>query len=177
MIRLHSTHFIILSGSEYECWLHYVIVCTCISGTSTCNSNLKIRTGPSRPPQSWFCVVFLFIVIIIIMHNQCSPYLTPWSNTSYRLQLPEGLLKWKKYFLKYTFKMLSYDLIRFLHATRKWMNIRNYKVLKYSQLFFLWVIWKENIEERVQVLESIVLNSCVKVPKGDLHKIGLKMRE
>ena len=57
------------------------------------------------------------------------------------------------------------------------MNIRNYKVLKYSQLFFLWVIWKENIEERVQVLESIVLNSCVKVPKIDLHKIGLKMRE
>ena len=57
------------------------------------------------------------------------------------------------------------------------MNIRNYKVLKYSQVFFLWVIWKENIEERVQVLESIVLNSCVKVPTGDLHKIGLKMRE
>ena len=32
-------------------------------------------------------------------------------------------------------------------------------------------------EERVQVLESIVLNSCVKVTTGDLHKIGLKMRE
>ena len=37
--------------------------------------------------------------------------------------------------------------------------------------------WKENIQDQVKLLESIVLNCCVKVTTADLRKIGLKMRE
>ena len=37
--------------------------------------------------------------------------------------------------------------------------------------------WKENIKDRVKLLESIVANCCVKVTTADFCKIGLKMRE
>ena len=37
--------------------------------------------------------------------------------------------------------------------------------------------WKEYIEDRVKLLESIILNYCVKVTMADLRKIGLKIRE
>ena len=34
------------------------------------------------------------------------------------------------------------------------------------------VFWKENIEDRVKLLESNVLNCCLKVATADLRKIG-----
>ena len=37
--------------------------------------------------------------------------------------------------------------------------------------------WKENIEDRVKLLGSNVLNCCLKITTADLHKIGLKTRE
>ena len=37
--------------------------------------------------------------------------------------------------------------------------------------------WKENIEDRVKLCESNVLNFCLKITTADFHKIGLKMRE
>ena len=37
--------------------------------------------------------------------------------------------------------------------------------------------WKEDIEDRVKLLGSNVLNCCLKITTADLHKIGLKMRE
>ena len=36
---------------------------------------------------------------------------------------------------------------------------------------------KESIEDRVELLESDVLNCCLKITMADLYKIGLKMRE
>ena len=49
-------------------------------------------------------------------------------------------------------------------------------VLKYRQLFFLWAT---HFGERAlkTLLESNVLNCCLKITKTDLRKIGLKMRE
>ena len=59
------------------------------------------------------------------------------------------------------------------------MNEYNEKVLKYTQLsFFLGhAFWKENIEDRVKLLELNVLNCFLKMTKADLRKVGLKMRE
>ena len=37
--------------------------------------------------------------------------------------------------------------------------------------------WKENIEDRVKILESIVLNCYVKVTKADLRKIHVGVSE
>ena len=38
--------------------------------------------------------------------------------------------------------------------------------------------WKENIEDRVKLLESNVIECCLKITTANyLHKIGLKMRE
>ena len=37
--------------------------------------------------------------------------------------------------------------------------------------------WKENIEDKVKLLELNVLSCCLNVTMADLHKIGLKMRE
>ena len=33
------------------------------------------------------------------------------------------------------------------------------------------------MEDRVKLLESNILNYCLKITVADLHKIGLKMRE
>ena len=38
-------------------------------------------------------------------------------------------------------------------------------------------IWEENIEDKKKLLESVVLNCCVKVTMSELRKIGLKIRE
>ena len=37
--------------------------------------------------------------------------------------------------------------------------------------------WKENIEDRVKLLESNILNWCLKITMADLCKVGLKVRE
>ena len=37
--------------------------------------------------------------------------------------------------------------------------------------------WKKNIEDLVGLLESIILDCCLKITMADLHTIGLKMRE
>ena len=38
--------------------------------------------------------------------------------------------------------------------------------------------WKENIEDRVKLLESNVIECCLKITTANyLRKIGLKMRE
>ena len=44
-------------------------------------------------------------------------------------------------------------------------------------LFMCRTFWKENIEDRVKLFESIILNYCVKVTMADLRKIGRKIRE
>ena len=44
-------------------------------------------------------------------------------------------------------------------------------------LFMGHTFWKENIEDTVNLLESIVLNCCVKVTMANLCKMGLKVRE
>ena len=38
-------------------------------------------------------------------------------------------------------------------------------------------LWKEDIEDGVKLLESIILNCCVKVKMANFCKIGLEMRE
>ena len=44
-------------------------------------------------------------------------------------------------------------------------------------LFMSHAFWKENIEDRVKLLESNVLNCCLKITTADLGKTGLEMRE
>ena len=44
-------------------------------------------------------------------------------------------------------------------------------------LFMGYAFRKENIEDTVNLLESIVLNCCVKVTMVNLCKMGLKVRE
>ena len=47
----------------------------------------------------------------------------------------------------------------------------------HSFCFYGPLIWKDNIEERVKLLESKVFNCCVKIATADLCKIGVKLRE
>ena len=44
-------------------------------------------------------------------------------------------------------------------------------------LFMGHAFWKENIEDRVKLLESNILNWCLKITMVDLCKVGLKVRE
>ena len=44
-------------------------------------------------------------------------------------------------------------------------------------LFMGHAFWKENIEDRVKLLESNILNWCLKITMADLWKVGLKVRE
>ena len=44
-------------------------------------------------------------------------------------------------------------------------------------LFMVPAFWKENIEDRVKLLESNILNCCPKITMADLHKIGLTVGE
>ena len=56
------------------------------------------------------------------------------------------------------------------------MNI--WKVLKHTSFSFSGhAFWKENIEDRVKLLEVYVLNCCLKMTMADLRKVGLKMTE
>ena len=43
-------------------------------------------------------------------------------------------------------------------------------------LFIGHTLWKESVEDRVKLLESKVLNCCLKT-MADLHKIGRKIRK
>ena len=48
----------------------------------------------------------------------------------------------------------------------------------YTAFFFMGhTFWKESIEDRAKLLESNVLNCCLKITTADLHKIGLQMRD
>ena len=44
-------------------------------------------------------------------------------------------------------------------------------------LFMGHAFWKENIEDKTKLLESNVLNCCLRITMADLRKIGLKLRE
>ena len=44
-------------------------------------------------------------------------------------------------------------------------------------LFMGHAFWKENTEDRVKLLESNILNWCLKITMVDLCKVGLKVRE
>ena len=44
-------------------------------------------------------------------------------------------------------------------------------------LFMGHTFWKENSGDRVKLLESNVLNCCLRITMAYLRKIGLKMRE
>ena len=59
------------------------------------------------------------------------------------------------------------------------MNTVIWKSTKvYTAFIFMGqAFWKENIEDRVKLLGSNVLNCCLKITTADLRKIGLKMRE
>ena len=51
--------------------------------------------------------------------------------------------------------------------------------IKYTRLFFLWAMHsgKRTLRDLVKLLESNILNCCLKLTMADLCKIGLKMRE
>ena len=57
------------------------------------------------------------------------------------------------------------------------MNTRKSTKVYAAFLFMGSPLWKENIEDRVKLLESNVLNSRLKITTADLRKIGRKMRE
>ena len=61
--------------------------------------------------------------------------------------------------------------------TRKWMNIWKSTKVYTAFVFMNHSCWKQNIEERVKLLESKVFNCCLKITMADLCKIGVKMRE
>ena len=59
------------------------------------------------------------------------------------------------------------------------MNIwKSTKVPVYTAFLFMGpAFWKENIEDRVKLLESNILKCCLKITMADLRKIGLKIGE
>ena len=58
------------------------------------------------------------------------------------------------------------------------MNNMELSTKVYTPFIFMGqAFWKENIEDRVKLLGSNVLNCCLKITTADLGKIGLKMRE
>ena len=58
------------------------------------------------------------------------------------------------------------------------MNIlKSTKVYTAAFVFMGHSFWKENIEERVKLLESKVFNCCLKITMAGLREIGVKMRE
>ena len=59
------------------------------------------------------------------------------------------------------------------------MNIwKRTKVYTGSFSFYMGrAFWKENIKDKVKLLEPNVLNCCLKITSANLRKIGLKMRE
>ena len=61
--------------------------------------------------------------------------------------------------------------------SRKWMNIWKSTKVYTAFLFIDHTFWQKNIEDRIKLLESNVLNCCLKITTVYLRKIGLKMRE
>ena len=61
--------------------------------------------------------------------------------------------------------------------TRKWMNIWKSTKVYTAFVFMGHSFRKENIEERVKLLESKVFNCCLKITMAGLREIGVKMRE
>ena len=57
------------------------------------------------------------------------------------------------------------------------MNIWKCAKVYTAFLFMGNAFWKESIGDRVKLLESNVLNCCLKITMADLHKIGLEMSE
>ena len=57
------------------------------------------------------------------------------------------------------------------------MNVWKSTKVYTAFLFLGHAFWKENIEDKVKLLELNVLSCCLKVTMADLRKIGLKMRE
>ena len=57
------------------------------------------------------------------------------------------------------------------------MNIWTSTKVYTDFLFMGHAFWEESIEDRVKLLESTVLNYCVKVTTAYLCKIGLKNNE
>ena len=61
--------------------------------------------------------------------------------------------------------------------TRKWKNIWKSTEVYTAFVFMGHTFWKENVEDRVKLLESKVFNCCLKVTMAGLREIGVKMRE
>ena len=61
--------------------------------------------------------------------------------------------------------------------TRKWKNIWKSTEVYTAFVFMGHTFWKENIEDRVKLLESKVFNCCLKITMAGLREIGVKMRE
>ena len=58
------------------------------------------------------------------------------------------------------------------------MNEYIWRVLKHISFSFSGhAFGKENIEDRVKLLEVNVLNCCLKMIRADLRRVGLKMTE
>ena len=57
------------------------------------------------------------------------------------------------------------------------MNIWKSTKVYTAFLFMGHAFWKENIEDRVILLGSNILNCCLRMTTAYLNKIGLKMRE
>ena len=56
------------------------------------------------------------------------------------------------------------------------MNIWKSTKVYTAFLFMDHEFWKENIADRVKLLELNVIKCCLKMTKADLRKIGLKMK-
>ena len=54
---------------------------------------------------------------------------------------------------------------------------KHLSIHSFSDFYGPRILEREHMEDRVKLLESIVLNCCVKVTMTDLHNIGLKIRE
>ena len=57
------------------------------------------------------------------------------------------------------------------------MNILKSNKVYTAFIFMGHSFWTENVEDRVKLLESNVLNCSLKITTADLSKIGLKMRK
>ena len=115
----------------------------------------------------------------IMRLRQCSPYQAV-TGKFYCLSwhfLPPATA-WKFTKIKFVVLKSTQVVISDPMNSHKEMNEYNRKVIKYTQLFFLWAthFGKRTFETLVKLLESNFLNCCLKIA-FDLHKIGLKMRE
>ena len=63
------------------------------------------------------------------------------------------------------------------HKENKYKYIWKSTKVYTAFLFMGQAFWEENIEDLLKLLESNILNCCLKITMADLCKIGLKMRE